>query len=177
MKLGIISDTHDRIEESRQAIKVFNDAKVDQVVHLGDWVSPFILKVYKELNAPIKSVFGNNEGDTFRHLEFVKEEKMNVEYHDSFLALEVDGKKIAAYHGDAPEMVEALIKCGDWDIVLSGHNHTAKIEKVGDVLAINPGTLVRGSNEFNPKANVDPSIAILDCESMEARIIELNKLK
>ncbi len=44
MKIGIISDTHDDIENVQEAIQIFNKNKVDYVIHAGDYVFPGILK-------------------------------------------------------------------------------------------------------------------------------------
>lgn len=38
MKIGIISDSHDDWENSKKAVKIFQDKKADFFVHLGDYV-------------------------------------------------------------------------------------------------------------------------------------------
>lgn len=45
------------------------------------------------------------------------------------------------YHGTDARITEALIKSGIYDVVLSGHTHEPSKEKIGEVLALNPGTL------------------------------------
>ncbi len=70
MKIGVLSDTHDQGELIQKAVKYFNDENVSWVFHCGDWVSPFILHFFRELKAPLRGVFGNNDGDKFRHLTF-----------------------------------------------------------------------------------------------------------
>ena len=40
MKIGLISDTHDNIQNIRRAVRKFNDKRVDLVIHAGDIVSP-----------------------------------------------------------------------------------------------------------------------------------------
>jgi uncharacterized protein len=35
MKIGIISDTHDDIENVQEAIEIFNKVKVEYVIHAG----------------------------------------------------------------------------------------------------------------------------------------------
>lgn len=72
LKIGVLSDTHDQCELIQKAVKHFNDANVSWVFHCGDWVSPFILHFFQDLQAPLRGVFGNNDRDKFRHLAFKK---------------------------------------------------------------------------------------------------------
>jgi putative phosphoesterase len=143
MLVGVISDTHDQIENIIQVVELLNERRVELVVHCGDWVSPFTLQFYKGLMCPIKGVFGNNDGDKFRHLKRIAKGELNLELEDRFLDFEIDGKRIAVFHGDYQVMVEALEKCGDFDAVFHGHDHQAKIENRGKTLSLNPGTLMK----------------------------------
>jgi len=63
MKIGIISDTHDNLLQIKKAVDIFNQEKVDLVLHAGDFVSPFTALEFKNLNCSLKGVFGNNDGD------------------------------------------------------------------------------------------------------------------
>ena len=40
MKIGIISDSHDHVDNIRRAVSVFREASVELVIHAGDIVSP-----------------------------------------------------------------------------------------------------------------------------------------
>lgn len=86
MKIGVVSDTHDQQELILQAVQMLNEANVGLVIHCGDWVSPFILHSFKGLRMPMKGVFGNNDGDKFRHLKFSQELKLDIAYEDRFLS-------------------------------------------------------------------------------------------
>ena len=169
MKIGIISDTHDQIEQTQKAIAVFNAQKVGMVIHCGDIVSPFMLQFYKELNCPIKFLFGNNAGDIWKHL--VLAEKFGLADYEfgTFFSIQVGGKRIATYHGENKEITEALIKCGDYDCVFSGHDHVSRIEKIGKVLFVNPGTLV----DEHTAGITPPSVAVYETETGSAEIIEV----
>ncbi|MGB8087587.1 MAG: YfcE family phosphodiesterase, partial [Nitrososphaeraceae archaeon] len=63
MKIGIISDTHDDIENVRKAIEIFNKKDVQYVIHAGDYVFPGIVLEFKRLNAKLIGVLGNNDGE------------------------------------------------------------------------------------------------------------------
>ncbi|MEL7671087.1 YfcE family phosphodiesterase [Methanobacterium sp.] len=64
-----MSDSHDNLPAIREAVKFFNEAKVELVIHAGDMISPFAANEIKNLNAEFKAVFGNNDGerDGLRH--------------------------------------------------------------------------------------------------------------
>ena len=82
----------------------------------------------------------------------------------------IDGKKIVAYHGDARPLLEGLIECQKYDVVLSAHTHDALIERRGKTLHINPGTVCEYGHS---KIKDNPTIAIYDTKKDEAEIILL----
>lgn len=73
MIIGVLSDTHDRLDSLKLAIEVFKKNHVEEIVHCGDWISPFTLEyldyITGDFKIPIQSVFGNNEGDIRRIIE------------------------------------------------------------------------------------------------------------
>lgn len=63
MKVGILSDSHDDMAAIAKAVALFNAEGVVRVLHAGDIVSPFTFEVFRDLQAPLGGVFGNNDGD------------------------------------------------------------------------------------------------------------------
>ena len=62
MKIGVVSDTHmSRNAKSLPQALVAEFRHVDQILHLGDWVSPEIYEMLVEL-APVEGIAGNNDG-------------------------------------------------------------------------------------------------------------------
>ncbi len=165
MKIGIISDTHDQIDNIKKAIKKFKKEKVVLVYHLGDFCSPFTLKLYEELECSVKAVFGNNDSDIFKLLA---NKPGNLAFFDKFYVDEFEGKKIAITHGDPYERVVALFESQKYDILLYGHSHVAEIKKNDFTLLINPGCLIEGNKKWTK-----PSIAIYDLGKNSAKIIKL----
>lgn len=143
MKIGVISDTHDQQELILKCVQMLNEAKVEWVVHCGDWVSPFVLHSFKDLKMPIKGVFGNNDGDKFRHLQYSQALHLDIKYEDRFLELMIDHRRIAVFHGDYQEIVQALVTCGAYDAVFHGHTHKKVNETHGKTLSLNPGSLMK----------------------------------
>jgi predicted phosphodiesterase len=52
MKIGVMSDTHDRLPTFRRAVAMFERMKVEALFHAGDLIAPFAAKVI----APILSM-------------------------------------------------------------------------------------------------------------------------
>ena len=62
--------------------------------------------------------------------------------------------KIAACHGNKPEILERLVKSSRYRYVLTGHTHKVMDERVGKTRVLNPGGHKQG----------DENIIILDTE-------------
>ena len=166
MKVGIISDTHDRLETIRRAVDVFNDSGVDLVLHAGDFVSPFTVESFKALKAKMIGVFGNNDGD--KNFLRKRYDEIGAEIKDLFAIVEADCMKIGLVHGHDEALLEALSGSEALDVLVAGHTHSASITRRRRVLFINSG---EASGYLSGKATV----GILDTCTEECRLIELAK--
>lgn len=135
MKVGIMSDTHDNLEAIKLAVEYFNEEGVDLVLHAGDYVAPFVARELSKLSAPLKGVFGNNDGE-----RKMLEEKLGIK--DEILTLDIDGLKVVLLHGTDERVVEAFARSQMYDIVIRGHTHKYGIQEVGRTLIVNPGKFV-----------------------------------
>lgn len=163
MKIGLMSDTHDRLDAVERAIDFFNREGVKHVLHAGDLVSPFVAPKFAELKAKLYYVWGNNEGD--REFIRVKFDELGVKPLGGFAGLEFNGRKIALLHGTQEEVVEALSKSGSFDVVVRGHTHKAEIRE-GKTLLVNPGEVCGYLSERQ-------TVALLDLAKLSAEIMEL----
>ncbi|MDH7476093.1 MAG: metallophosphoesterase [Microgenomates group bacterium] len=174
MKIGIISDTHDQLESLEKAVKIFQKEKVNLIIHCGDWVSPFvpqfIYTLKPKLTIPIKSVFGNNEGDYFRFFQRKEKENWKIEFYKETFELEVDKRKIVVYHGSNNILTNALIKSQIYDAVFTGHTHQAIIETFGKTLHINPGSTA--GYAFG-KITQSKTLALYETKTNQGKIIKL----
>ena len=68
MKIGIISDTHDDVDNTNKAIDIFKENDVKAVIHAGDIISPPIIKEFKRLTEIGVQFFGRfgDEATLFR---------------------------------------------------------------------------------------------------------------
>ncbi|MCX6647794.1 MAG: metallophosphoesterase [Candidatus Bathyarchaeota archaeon] len=164
MRLGLISDTHDNVPMIKEAIRRLNELDVSLVLHAGDYVSPFTAKPYSELGAKMIGVHGNNCAEKEKLKEVYA--AVGKEIVGDFAEVEADGKRIALLHGHDAALLRSLTAHGCYNVVVHGHDHKAKIAKVGTTFVINPGEVcgyVTGRS----------SIGVLDTETLEAQIIEL----
>lgn len=163
MKIGLMADTHDRIDAVERAIEVFNSRGVEHVLHAGDLVSPFVVPCFSKLKAKLHYVWGNNEGDK-KAIE-ARLAELGLKPLGSFAVLRLNGRRIALLHGSGEELVDLCVNSGSFDLVVRGHTHRAEI-KPGKTLCVNPG-------EVCGYLSGKRTIAIVDLEKMEAEIVEI----
>jgi len=162
VKIGLMSDTHDRLDAVERAVKFFNDAGVEHVLHAGDLISPFVASKFAELEAKLYYVWGNNDGDR----EHVREKfgEIGVKPLGRFASIELGGRKIALLHGEDEDMVRAVGKSGLYDVVVRGHTHQASIQE--NPVIVNPG-------EVCGYLSGRRTVALLDLKTLKAEIVEL----
>ncbi len=163
MKIGLMSDTHDRLDAVEKAIDLFNREGLKHVLHAGDLVSPFVAPKFSKLKAKLHYVWGNNEGD--RESVRVKFGEIGIAPLGNFAAVQLDSRKIALLHGTHEDIVNSLVGCGLYDVVVRGHNHRAEIVK-GKTLLLNPG-------EVCGYLSGRQTVAVLDLAELRAEILEL----
>lgn len=161
MKIGIISDTHDHVPHITLAVSLFRKEEVRRIFHAGDFCSPFTVPLFKGYE--MDAVFGNNDGDHFRLINKFKENGLSI--HNEFFETELDGCKMALYHGTQPSITDALVRCSSYDLVISGHTHQVVNEMVGNTRVLNPGS----AHGFDTNATV----AVFDTENREVTIHSL----
>jgi uncharacterized protein len=164
MRIGLISDTHDNVTMIEAAIKRLNELEVELVLHAGDYISPFTAKPYFGLKAKMIGVYGNNCAEHEKLKEVYA--AVGKEIVGNFAEIEADGKCIALIHGHDATLLCSLTTRGCYDVVVHGHDHTAKITRKGATLVINPG-------EVGGWLYGKSSIAVLDATTLAAEIIYL----
>ncbi len=132
MLIGVLSDTHDHLDNIRKAVELFNKRNVDMVIHAGDVVSPFALDPLEALNAPWRGILGNNEGEIPYLLE-----KAQGRIQSPPLELEIEGYMVLVKHFH--HYVEELAASGRYELIIYGHTHRIQVEKMGSTWVLNPG--------------------------------------
>ncbi len=157
MLIGLISDTHDNMLPLEKAVQLFNEKKVEHVIHAGDFTSPFTFSVLNTLSCGFTGIYGNNDGDKLLLQKMSKERVFNQPHQ-----FELFGKKIIVIHEH--HIVDSLADSGHYDLLVYGHTHTPDIRKTGHTLIVNPG-------EAGNWLHGSSTVAIVDLSKMSAEII------
>jgi len=166
MKIAVISDSHDNIWNLEKVVKAVR-GKVDLMVHCGDVIAPFSVKIIASADIPTHVVLGNNDEDHIGMIKKANEKFTWVHIGQQYGEIQPDDKKIAYCH--YPRLAELLAKSGEYDAVFYGHTHKVKNEKIGMTLLLNPGAIC-GIDEGKPSS---ATYAIYDTATNTAEIVEI----
>ncbi len=159
MKIGLISDTHDRLNEN--VFDIFKN--VDIILHAGDIGKKTILDRLTEI-APVRAVYGNT--DIYSIASTLP----------SRLNLKLEGMNILLTHniGSIKNFVWKL-KRGDYlsppDIIVYGHTHKPAFQNYMDYYFINPGSA--GA----PRGGIPASVMLLEISSSKITSHDIVYLK
>jgi putative phosphoesterase len=166
--VGVLSDSHDNLKAIDQVTAELLKHGVELVIHLGDIISPFVVKklaeVFKKL--PLIAVKGNNDGDIYQLTTLFN--KYGWSFYPEPAIVEVGKRKLLIMHGyggveNTVRLARALIGSLDVDAVLYGHTHEFTVEKINGKLLLNPG-------EVCGYLTNKSTYALLDIDSLKAEI-------
>jgi putative phosphoesterase len=163
MKIGLMADSHDRLDAIEDAIDFFNSEGVEHVLHAGDVISPFTSAKFCDLKAKLYVVWGNNDGD--RELLKKKFGEIGAYALGEVGVIELAGRRIILLHGTSQAVVDAIEASGMYDLLVRGHTHSASV-KEGRTLVVNPG-------EVCGYLTGRKTVAIFEPEKMRAEIFEI----
>ena len=143
MILGLISDTHDRLDAMRDGLAVLKAAGTEFYLHCGDIGGQSCIDLLAGL--PSAFVFGNNDFDRAALARYAA--SIDVACYGNFGHLELAGKKIALIHGDDFRLKQRLIDEQQHDLLFQGHTHIRDNRKIGRTRLINPGALYRAKEK------------------------------
>jgi putative phosphoesterase len=159
MLIGIMSDTHDHLDNMKKVLACFQEHGVQHVLHAGDFVSPFTYRVIKEFSVGFTAVFGNNDGD-----RLLMKQMYGDSVHVPPYVFTLGQRRIVMMHEQ--HVVDALATSGMYDMVVYGHTHESSVRQIGSTLIVNPG-------EVCGWLYGKPSVAIVDLSVMRAEIKSL----
>lgn len=164
MRVGLLTDTHDRIDAIDELLRRMQEGGVSMVLHAGDYCSPFSLAPFRERNVALAGVFGRNDGDR-EGLRAYASAGMGNELYESPHSVEVGGRRILLVH-DIGEVTVRSIQAHQ--IVVHGHTHQQEMRHRGDALIVNPG-------EGCGWLHGTPGGAILDLDEMRVEFLALTE--
>ncbi|NCA83191.1 MAG: YfcE family phosphodiesterase [Opitutae bacterium] len=167
VKIGVLSDTHNHLRESRFALDALVKHGATHLVHCGDAgeeVVELLAAVCLEHGLRAHVALGNcdrGHGDEFRFAPQPAGVERGVS--PEFI---LDGKRCVAVHGDNAHRLENVSTSGEFDYVFTGHTHARAERRIGKTRVLNPGSPVR------PRGG-PPSVALLDLDTGEVRWLVL----
>jgi len=164
MKLGIMSDSHDRLPYIKRAVDIFNRESVELVLHAGDYIAPFVILELSKLNCKLIGIFGNNDGDKDYLRKRFSEHGFSL--YVAPYTLQLAGRRFLMVH--YPDLVDSLAKSYDFDIIIYGHTHKLDIRYKDKTLIINPGETAGWLNR--------PSIVVLDTDTLKPKTFYLDAI-
>jgi putative phosphoesterase len=167
VKIIVVGDTHahsfkDLPNEMIEAIQ-----EADQVIHVGDYVSKNVLDGFIALRGQaFEGVCGNADPQAIRNI--VPAKKI-IEISD--IRIGITHPIIGGPSEKSKKRALAIFKEDNVDIIIYGHTHDSEINKLEDLLVINPGKGYIEDNSFGPPT----SIALLTIgEEVKVEILELS---
>jgi uncharacterized protein len=169
MKVGVISDTHDRLPPFSRAVQLLKRMKVEAIFHAGDYVAPFAAKLIAPdvLDVPLHCIYGNNDG------ERAGLKKVLPGIQDGPLRVTLAGRTIVMHHFDEWLRPQDYVNA---DVIITGHTH-AVVNELRD--AAGSGTNGRKQLWLNPGElcgwlTDKSSFAVLDLAALKADIVEVH---
>ena len=157
MLVGVLSDTHDNLPAIRAAKDLFADQHVVAMLHAGDYVAPFALKLLMEGGLPFLGVLGNNDGER----EGLR--RLCATLYAPPHVIELGGRTIALTH-DLRDLHDTAMKGAD--LCVFGHTHKPEIRR-GSPIMLNPG-------EAGGWLGGRCTVALVDLDTMAIKIVDVD---
>ncbi len=164
--IGLISDTHipnRRKKLPKEVIKAFNDAKVDLIIHAGDFEDLSIVSVLEKI-APLEAVHGN-----------MCHQEVKTRFPSKKI-IEIENITLWFTHGNGGPSgyFERLLdsfknEVSRLDIIISGHTHIPEAKLLNGIQIINPGSPT--DKYFAPRNTV--AILEIDNKEFQFRFVEI----
>ncbi|MBX7102733.1 MAG: YfcE family phosphodiesterase [Gemmataceae bacterium] len=160
MRLGILSDSHDRTERVEAALDLFRTHDVNRLIHCGDITSPKVVSQFA--GWMIDFVLGNCDWDPVTLAAAI--DAIGGTLHRPYGDLELDSVRVAWIHSDDADLFQSLEVADHYDWLFYGHTHVAEQHTTGRTRVVNPGALHRVKV---------PSVAVLDVPSGRLEVVPL----
>jgi putative phosphoesterase len=170
-RIGLISDVHSSPVELAEALQIFAEKQVDDIICAGDiagYHDGLLPTIQLLAESNCKTIVGNHdqswlEKNTAEHSDGEHSEIRNyLQQLPQTLQLSIEGKRVFVVHANPPSEQHGGIKLrnrygdivaerkADWsqrladfehDVLIVGHTHQVYAEQLGNVLVVNPGSV------------------------------------
>ncbi len=163
MRIGLFSDTHDRVPAIQALLEQMMTGGVSLVMHAGDFCSPFALRLFNDRSIPLLGVFGRNDGDRDALQSAAKSGFGGAELFESPHSFDLGGKSVLLIH-DLADVHQRSID--GHEVIVHGFTHVSEMKARGESLLVNPG---EGCGWLHGA----PSGAILDLDTKSVEFLKL----
>ena len=168
MKVMCISDIHGNIECLKQTIEKYKEENAEKLIILGDFSSYYfsssdfeVAEILNNMAGSIIAVKGNCDSTQADEL---------FNFGLGYLkTIEVNCIKVTLTHGHIYNRNNLPENCGE--IFLSGHTHVGMIEKIGDKIIANPGSISK------PRGGTQKSYIIIDDKNIYLKTLSGETIK
>jgi len=160
MLVGLLSDSHDRVDATSTAVQMLLDVGAEYFLHCGDLGSRRALDCFKGVAAGF--VWGDQDRDRMGLLRYA--DSLQVQCFGVLGDFFLEDKRIAITHGDDRKLLKRLITEGQHDYLLHGHATDFEDETQGRTRVICPGAIHGGAER---------SAVLLDTIAGVAKIIRV----
>ncbi|MBF0516195.1 MAG: metallophosphoesterase [Nitrospirae bacterium] len=165
-----MSDSHDNMSNLAKAVRLFNEGNLRYVLHAGDFTTDATFRVLRDLKAEFIGVFGNNDGGMLTPgdagpLIIDNQWRTHGRIYRQPHEFTIGNRRFAMIHEHFD--VDAIAQSGRCDCLIYGHTHRPEAVVRNGTYVLNPGELcgwLHGS----------ATVAVIDTQSMVARIIGLD---
>ncbi len=170
MKIGVISDTHNKTQAVGQAFSLFKQHGVAHVLHCGDWTKPaavqYLAETAQAFGIPVTGVLGNNDLEVGEFLRYAST-RQELELHQGVFRGTFDGRNVIMYHGHHKPTLRSVL-AEPYDVLLLGHSHKPRYDRLDQKIILNPGSTAFAI----PRSKAwQASVAIYDSQAHEAEFI------
>jgi putative phosphoesterase len=163
MKIGILSDTHNNVDNLKRALAIFRREGIDTLIHCGDMSSPATAVHFTGFT--LIYVHGNMDRNPLAIRQTLFDLNPSSVAANQFTGELIPGVRVAAAHGHTPGKLDSFIQDG-YDFIFHGHTHRRRDETVGQSRIINPGAL--GGAQHEPR-----SICQLDLKTGQIKFVDI----
>ena len=160
MQIGILSDSHGDAAITARAVALLESNGAERLFHCGDICSELVLDELAGHHCAF--VWGNCDAPSPVLRRYV--ENLGLRWPDGPLKFELDGKRLAVFHGHEPGFRQAVAE-GGFDYIFHGHTHHYADERANGCRVINPGALYRARVK---------TVAIVSLDTDEVRFLRVD---
>ena len=166
-RIGLISDVHSSPVALAEALRIFADQQVDDIICAGDiagYYDTLLPTIRLLIQADCKTIIGNHDQSWLAKNQGADNPEIRtyLERLPETLELEIEGKRLFVVHANPPSEQHGGIKLRnrdgdlveqrmqdwserlaeyDYDVLIVGHTHQVYAEHLGKMLVINPGSV------------------------------------